>query len=102
RAWNRRHRGGIFGVDVAAAGVAEAVVHAARAILVAARINRRRTGERMPAQSLGRCGHLVVERRPPKRRHRIFTLARSLERIAARIDLAVDVAGLTRDTQLVL
>ena len=91
---NRRDRRRVLGVDVAAAGVAETVIHAARSILVAARIDRRRPGKRMPAQRLGGRRHFLVEGRPAKRRHRVLALARSLERIAARIDLAVDVPGL--------
>ena len=47
-------------------------------------------------------GHLVVERRPAQRRHRVLALARRLESVAARIDLPVDVARLPRDADLVL
>ena len=59
-------------------------------------------GERMPAERPSGRSHLVVERRPPQRRHRVLPLARSLEPVAARIDLPVDVASLSRDADLVL
>src|SRR5262249_18721370 len=85
-----------------AARVAEAVVHAAGAVLIIARVDRRRSRKRMPAQPLGCRRHFVVERRPPQRRHRVFLLARTLEWIAARVDLAIDVAGLARHSNFVL
>src|SRR5882762_9505125 len=56
----------------------------------------------MPAEPPRGRGHLVEEFVAAQRRHRVGALARALERIPARIDLAVDVAGLTRDADLVL
>ena len=55
RARNRRDVRAVLGVHVAAAAIAEAVVHARRAVLVAPGVDGRRAGERVPAERLGRC-----------------------------------------------
>src|SRR6185295_20333066 len=65
-------------------------------------VDRGGTRKRTPAERLRRRRHLVEELVAAQRRHRIATLARTFERIAARIDLAVDVAGLTRHADFVL
>ena len=54
RAGNRRDRGRILGVHVAAAAIAEAVVHAGRPVLVRARVDGGGTGERQTTRSCGR------------------------------------------------
>ena len=59
-------------------------------------------GERMPAEPARGGGHQVDEAGAAQRRHGIRPRARPLEDVAARIDGALDVAGLARDAHLVL
>ena len=54
-----------------------------------------------PQRARGR-GHQIDEAGASKRRHRILALTRPLEDVAAAIDRALDVAGLSRDAELVL
>ena len=56
----------------------------------------------MPAERSRASRHLLEERRPAQRRHRVAALARALEDVALRIDLPVDVAGLARHADLEL
>ena len=87
---------------MAPAPVAEAVVAARRAVLVADGVHRRRAGERMPAEPARRPGHLLDEAGPAQRRHRVGAAPRSLEDVAAFVDHAADVAGLPGDPDRVL
>ena len=97
----RADRRRVLGVDVAAAAATVAVVHAARAIVIGQRVDRRRAGEGVPAKPCGRRRHALGEPGAAQRRHRVGALARSLEDVTARIDLAVDVAGLAGNADLV-
>src|SRR5580704_6526920 len=56
----------------------------------------------MPPEGARGPRHLLDERIPPQRRHRVAALARTLEDVALRIDLPVDVARLARHADLVL
>jgi len=97
-----RDRGGVLGADVAAAAVAEAVILAARALVIGRRVDRRRAREGVPAEPARGARHAFGEFGAAQRWHRITALARSLEDVAAGIDDAVDVAGLARHADLVL
>ncbi len=101
RARNGRHVRAVLGVDVAAALVAEAVIHARGAILIGARVDRGGPGKRVPAEAARRRGHQIDEAGAAQRRHRVRPLARTFEDVAARIDRALDVAGLARDADFV-
>jgi hypothetical protein len=54
----------------------------------------------MPAERPRRVRHHVGESRAAQRRHRVFTLPRTLEDVAAPIDAASEVAGLARHADL--
>ena len=99
---NRRHRGRVLGVDVAPAPVAEAVVHASRSPLVGAGVDGGGSGKRLPPQRARRIRHPLQEARPSQRGHRIVAGAGALERVAPLVALAVEVARLPRDADLVL
>src|SRR5262249_51679649 len=79
RLGNRAHGGRVLGVDVAAAAVAEAVVEAARAIVVVLRIDRGRAGERVPAELARGRRHALGEFAAGERRHGILACARSFK-----------------------
>ena len=96
------HRGRVLGVDVAAAAVAEAVIEAARAVVVGLRVDRGRAGEGMPAEPARGGRHVLGELGAGERRHRIGARARALEDVAALVDGAADIAGLAGDADLVL
>src|SRR5207249_7793675 len=81
--------------------VTEAVIHAGGPSLVDAGVDRGRTGRRVPAERSGGRGHLVEKSGAVERRHRVLALAHALEDVAALVDLALDVAGLARDADLV-
>ena len=102
RARDRRDRGRVLGVDVAAAAVAEAVVLAGCALVVAFAVDSGRTGERMPAESPRGAGHELREAGTAQRRHRVGAAPRALEDVAALVDHAADVAGLPGDADGVL
>ena len=87
---------------MAAAAVAEAVILAARALVIGRRVDRRRAREGVPAELARGARHAFGEFGAAQRRHRIAALARPLEDVAARIDDAVDVAGLAGHADLVL
>jgi hypothetical protein len=87
---------------VTAAAVAEAVIEAGRSAIVGLRVDRRRTGKRVPAErSCGR-RHPIGELGPAQRRHRVFAGARSFEDVAAVVNRVVDVTGLAGNADLVL
>ena len=94
------HRRRALGAHVAAAAIAEAVIHAAGSPFVAARGDGRRAGERMPPERSGGAGHHLGEAGAAQRRHRVGACPRPLEDVAARVDLAVDVAGLSGHADL--
>ena len=96
------YRGRVLGADMAAAAVAEAVILAARPVVIGFRIDRRRSGERMPAELARRLGHALGEFGAAQRRHRVGAFAGAFENIAARIDGAADIAGLARYPDRVL
>ena len=95
------HRCGILRVHMTAAAIAVAVIHARRAFVVGYRVDRSRTGERRPAQFLRHVAHVIRKLRTTQWRHRVFTRARRFKNIAARIDLALDIAGLAGDADFV-
>ena len=91
---NGRHVGTVLRVDMTAAPVAEAVVHARRAILKTLRIDGGWPGERMPAQLARGRRHAVEESGAAQWRHRIVTRAGGLENIAPGIQRAKHIAHL--------
>ena len=99
---NGRDGGRAFRIDVTAAARAETVVRASGPIVVGPRVDRGRTGKRIPAERAGSRRHLLVPVAPPQRRHRVLAAARRLENVSASIDLSVDVACLARHTELAL
>ncbi len=76
------------------------MIEAARPSLIGLRIDRRGTGKRVPAELCRRARHHVRKFGAAQRRHRIVALARSFENIAALIDPAADIAGLSRHADL--
>ena len=92
----------VLRVDVAAAAIAEAVVHARRAILEALGVDRRRAGEGMPAQRPRGRGHAIEIAGTAQRRHRVRPPPRRFVDVAATIDGAEYVAGLARHADLML
>ena len=80
RARNGRHARAVLGVDVAAALVAEAVIHARGAVLIRARVDRGGPGKRVPAEAARRGGHQIDEAGAAQRRHRVRPLRAALRR----------------------
>ena len=91
---NRGHGRRVLRVHVTAAGVAEAVIHAARAVLIRLGVDPRRAGKRMPAERARRARHLVEKSGPSECRHRILAPARPFKWIATGVDAPADVASL--------
>ena len=99
---NRGDSGRVLGADVAAAAIAIAVIGASRPPSIGLRIDRRRRVKRIPAQRLRGLRHVIQKIGGAQRRHGIFALARAFINIARRIELALNVARLAGDADLVL
>jgi len=95
RFWNRRYGCRALCIDVTASTVAVSMVGTAGTSFIGSAGNCRGRDEGMPAQQSRRRYQFVHVAGHPKRRHGVFAFARRFENVAALVQFARDISGLT-------